>query len=43
MKVEIISTAQQASPNVIGQREDLRPQASSQSAGAWTMPGRICR
>src|SRR5574341_961164 len=41
MNVEIISTAQQASPNVIGQSDDLRPQASSQSAGACTMPGSI--
>jgi hypothetical protein len=39
MKVEIISMAQQARPNVSGQSEDLRPQAISQSAGICMMPG----
>ena len=39
INVEIISTAQQASPNVIGQRDDLRPQASNQSAGACATNG----
>src|SRR5574341_1951632 len=43
MKVEIISIAQQARPNVSGQSDDFRPQAISQSAGICMIPGRIWR
>src|SRR3990170_9155811 len=35
MYVAIISIAQQASPNVSGQSEFLRPSASTLSAGTW--------
>ena len=42
MNVDIISIAQQASPNVSGHRDDFRPQAISQSAGICMIPGRIC-
>ena len=35
----IISIAQQASPKVIGQSDDLRALAITASAGTWIMPG----
>ena len=41
MYVEIISIAQQASPNVIGHSDDFRAAAITASAGTCITPGRI--